>query len=139
MRLASSIYPLILCGWLTFGARAMPTCGQAFSGTVSRNLLSGAPGVADETASRENGVEVGKQVDETERALDAMKLPNADEQKTAAQIRIFIAHAREALEYDDVDGAYVLSAKARTLLLELCKDCRRHPGQKAKLRPIVGG
>jgi hypothetical protein len=45
--------------------------------------------------------------------LNAVKRPlDAEEQKTAAQIRTFITHAREALKYDDLDGASVLSAKA---------------------------
>jgi YhcG PDDEXK nuclease domain len=49
-----------------------------------------------------------------------MKRPlNVEEQKTAAQIRTFVTHAREALNVDDLDGASTLSAKAHVLLLKL--------------------
>jgi len=82
-------------------------------------------------------VDVGKQIYETEKVLNAMKRPlDAEEQKTAAQIRTLITHAREALKNDDLDGARVLSAKAHALLLELCKESRRNSGHKPKLRPI---
>ncbi len=44
---------------------------------------------------------------------------NYQEQKTAAQIREYIKHAREALTAGDVDGASNLATKAKLLLDEL--------------------
>jgi ribosomal protein S20 len=44
---------------------------------------------------------------------------NGQEQKTAAQIREFLKHARTALASGDVDGAQTLAAKAKVLLGEL--------------------
>ena len=55
---------------------------------------------------------------------------NTKEQKTAAQIRTFVSHAREALNVDDLDGASILSAKAHVLLLKLSK---KYSGQKARI------
>ena len=75
-----------------------------------------------------------RRIDETENALNAMKRPpEADEQKTAVQIRTYITRARKALEYDDLDGASTLTNKARALVVELSHG---HSGQKAKLAPI---
>lgn len=65
---------------------------------------------------------IGKQIDETENGLNAIKRPlSADEQKTVAQIRTYITRAREALKNDDLDGARTTSNKAHLLLLELVK------------------
>ena len=44
---------------------------------------------------------------------------NDQEQKTAAQIREFLKHAKEALTNNDIDGAKTLASKARVLLSEL--------------------
>lgn len=57
-------------------------------------------------------------------------------QKIAAQIRNDISHARVALEYEDLDGAGALSAKAGLLLLELRKECSQPSEKKPKLSPI---
>jgi len=43
----------------------------------------------------------------------------SQEQKTAAQIREYLKHAREALNSGDVDGASTLAAKAKAVLSEL--------------------
>jgi hypothetical protein len=141
MKLAPAYYLCVLCGCLTVGAQVIPasSCsrGVASLGTASRDLLAEAPVEANGTTSRPDSGDVAKQIDETEKALNAMKRPpDAEEQKTAAQIRTFITMAREALKYDDLDGASTMSMKARALLLELCKECRPHSGQKSKLRPI---
>jgi len=103
MKLASGFYLCVLCGWLTVGAQVTPTsngsCGVASSGTVSRDRLSAVPDPANEDATlTDHRKDIEKQIDETENALSAMKRPlDAEEQKTAAQIRTFITHAREAL------------------------------------------
>jgi hypothetical protein len=60
-----------------------------------------------------------------------MKRPlNAEEQKTAAQIRTLVTHAREALNVDDLDGASTLSVKAHVLLLKLSK---KYSEEKARV------
>jgi hypothetical protein len=56
----------------------------------------------------------------TERGLNGLgRNLNAQEQKTAAQIRSYLKQAREALVSADMDGASTLAAKARVLLNEL--------------------
>ncbi len=143
MKLALGYYLCVLCSWLTVGAQVIPAsncpCGVTSSGTVSRNLSSAAPDAPNQTAARPDSDEVAKQIDETEKALNVMKGPlDTAEEKTAAEIRTFITHARGALKYDDLDGASTMSMKARALLLELRQECRRQSGQKPKLRPING-
>lgn len=78
--------------------------------------LSTASGDAGPT-DRED---IGKLIDSTQKGLDAIKRPmNAREQKTAAQIRTFLVHARDALRTNDLDGARTLAVKAHLLLQEL--------------------
>jgi hypothetical protein len=61
-------------------------------------------------------------IGDTERGLSAIKHPlSAKEQKTAAQIRTFIQHARASLEINDLEGARTLAVKAHLLLDELAK------------------
>jgi hypothetical protein len=56
----------------------------------------------------------------TERGLNGLgRNLNAQEQKTAGQIREYLKQAREALISGDVDGAHTLAAKAKVLLGEL--------------------
>jgi phosphoribulokinase len=56
----------------------------------------------------------------TEHGLNGLgRTLSSQEQKTAAQIREYLKHAREALNYNDVDGAHTLSEKAKVLLSEL--------------------
>ena len=138
MKRALSCYLCVLCCGMTVGAQVIPNGFRvvASSGTLSCDLLSAPPSAASETTSRPSRSEVARQIDQTEIGLDAIKHPlSAEEQKTAAHIHTFIAHARKALNYDDVDGASVLLAKARVLLLELSKECRQHSGQRGKLEP----
>jgi hypothetical protein len=141
MRLALSFYLCVVCGWLTIDSQTKPASngafGVAFSGMVIRDVLSGVPNAAIENSSRPDRGNIERQIDETEKTLNGMKRPlNAEELKSAAQIRNWITWAREALKNDDLDGANTLSAKAHALLLELCKECRGHSEPKAKLRPI---
>jgi len=64
--------------------------------------------------------EIGKEIDDTENAVNAIKRPlDAEEQKTVVQIRTYIVRAREALKNDDLDGARNTFTKAHLLLLEL--------------------
>jgi hypothetical protein len=56
----------------------------------------------------------------TERGLNGLGTNlNDQEQKTAAQIREYLKHAKEALNSGDVDGAITLAAKAKAVLGEL--------------------
>jgi hypothetical protein len=56
----------------------------------------------------------------TERGLKGIhRTLNAQERKTAAQIRQFLKQAKQALSTGDVDGANTLAAKAKLLLNEL--------------------
>lgn len=64
--------------------------------------------------------DIAKLIDSTQKGLDEIKHPlNSREQKTAAQIRTFLAHARDALKTNDLDGARTLAVKAHLLLQEL--------------------
>lgn len=66
--------------------------------------------------------EIVNQISSTESDLNAIKRPlSSDEQKTAALIRTYIQHARDALKADDLDGARTLASKAHQLLVELQK------------------
>lgn len=77
------------------------------------STASGDGGSADREA-------IAKSIDSTEKSLDAIKHPlNSREQKVAAQIRTFLAHARDALKTNDLDGARTLAVKAHLLLQEL--------------------
>jgi len=110
----------------------MPTSsgsnGSASTRTVSSDCLSTVPNTAIDNAAHPRRDEVEKQVAQSENCLKAIKPPlDAKEQKTAAQIRTYIIHAREALNVDDLDGASSLSAKAHALLLKLSK---QYSGEK---------
>ncbi len=76
------------------------------------------------TASGDGGAadreDIANLIDSTQKGLDAIKRPlNKREQKTAAQIRTFLAHARDAMKSNDLDGARTLAVKAHLLLKEL--------------------
>jgi outer membrane biosynthesis protein TonB len=65
---------------------------------------------------------ISTQIDSTENGLNGIKRPlSGDEQKTAVLIRSYITRARDALKADDLDGAKILSDKAKQLLEELTK------------------
>ncbi|QNI34055.1 hypothetical protein H7849_09195 [Alloacidobacterium dinghuense] len=61
-------------------------------------------------------------ISETENGLNGIKraLSN-DEQTTSAQIKTFLAKARQSLAENDLDGAQTLATKAKVLLDELKK------------------
>lgn len=86
----------------------------------SENSPIGQLSTGNDNANTADRDAIGKQIDETENSLNAIKRPlSADEQKTVAQIRTYITRAREALKNDDLDGARITSTKAHVLLLEL--------------------
>jgi hypothetical protein len=142
MRLALGFYLFILCGWLTVGTQVMPasdgSCSAVSSGMVSHDWLSTASEPANENAAlADHRKDIETQIDETENALNCMKRPlDAEEQETAAQIRTYITIAREALKYDDLDGARTISAKGHALLLGLPKALwtRPMPSQRSPRR-----
>jgi hypothetical protein len=132
MNLSSAFYLCAVFGALTIGAQVMPTSsgsnGSASTRTVSTDCLSTVPNAALDNAPHPRRNEVEKQVAQSENCLKTIKCPlDAEEQKTAAQIRTYIIHAREALNADDLDGASTLSAKAHALLLKLSK---QYSGEK---------
>lgn len=52
--------------------------------------------------------------------MNDLKRPlNKDEETTAAQVRTFIAKAKDAMKQEDLDGATTLVTKAKVLLAEL--------------------
>jgi hypothetical protein len=108
------LLPMRCIRLLDSGAQVMPTSNGSSGSAASRTVSSAANEYV--TPPRRNDVE--RQIAETEDALKAVKCPlNAEEQKTAAQIRTFATHAREALKVDDLDVANTLSVKAHALLL----------------------
>ena len=126
MNLTSGFYLCAVFGWLIVGAQVMPasngSSGSASTRRMNFNLPSTFVNAALEKVTHPQQNDVEKQIAETENALKAMKPPlNAEEQKTAAQIRTWVIDARKALNADDLEGAYTLSAKARALLLNLRK------------------
>jgi hypothetical protein len=132
MNLNSAFYLCAVFGSLTMGAQVMATPngsnGSASTRTVSSGCLSTVPNAALDNATHPRRSEVERQIAQTQNCLKAIKRPlGAEEQKTAAQIRTFIIHAREALNADDLNGANTLSAKAHTLLLSLSK---QYSGEK---------
>lgn len=77
---------------------------------------------ANDNANAGDRHDIVNQINSTENDLNAIKRPlNSDEQKTAALIRTYIQHARDALKADDLDGAHTLANKAHQLLEELQK------------------
>lgn len=88
-----------------------PPSAMSPIGQISTANGDGGPG---------DRVGIAKMIDSTQKGLDAIRHPlNAREQKTAAQIRTFLAHARDALKTNDLDGARTLAVKAHLLLQEL--------------------
>ena len=75
-------------------------------------LSTGGPGDSRDQTMRS--------LDNTERSLkDIHRKLNAQEQKTAEQIREYIKQAKAALTSNDLDGAQTLATKAKLLLGEL--------------------
>ncbi len=93
---------------------------QVASSPSSDASLIGQLSTATSDGSAADREAIAKQIDSTESGLNGIKRPlNTREQKTAAQIRTFLAHARDALKTNDLDGARTLAVKAHLLLDEL--------------------
>jgi hypothetical protein len=95
---------------------------QAASGAPSDISPIGQLSAASGDGNPADGQAIARLIASTERGLAAIKRPlSSQEQKTAAQIRTFLAHARDSLKADDLDGARTLAVKAHLLLRELQK------------------
>jgi membrane-bound lytic murein transglycosylase B len=132
MNLNSAFYLCAVFSSLAIGAQVMPSSsgssGSASTRTVTADCPSTVPNAALDNATHPRRNEVEKQVAQSENCLKAIKRPlDAEEQKTADQIRTYTIHAHEALNADDLDGASTLSAKAQALLLKLSK---QYSGEK---------
>jgi hypothetical protein len=78
---------------------------------------------ANDTSNTGDRHAISEQIDATENGVNAVKRAlSSDEQKTLAQIRIYISKARDALKADDLDAARTLSNKAHQLLEQLNKE-----------------
>lgn len=96
------------------------TTAQVTSSPASDASLIGQLSTANGDGSPADREDTARLIDSTESSLNAIKRPlDTKEQKTAAQIRTFIAHARDALKTNDLDGARTLAVKAHLLLQEL--------------------
>jgi hypothetical protein len=77
---------------------------------------------ANDTSNTGDRHAINEQIDATETGVNGIKRAlSSDEQKTVAQIRIYISKARDALKADDLDAARTLSDKAHQLLEQLTK------------------
>jgi len=77
---------------------------------------------SSDNASTPNRRTIQDLIVSTENGLNNIKRPlGTEEQKTASQIRTFLAKAKDALNADDLDGAQTLTTKAHVLLAELTK------------------
>jgi len=95
---------------------------QVASGQPSEASPIGQLSTANDSTNTADRHAISDLIDSTENGLNAIKRPlSSDEQKTVAQIRTFITHARDALKADDLDGARTLATKAHLLLEELTK------------------
>jgi hypothetical protein len=96
------------------------TTEQAANGAGTNASPIGQLTVEGEATNGPRRHHILDEIDSTEKGLDGIKRPlNKDEQTTAAQIRTFIAKARDAMKQEDLDGANTLVTKAKVLLAEL--------------------
>ena len=70
----------------------------------------------DTSGSRQQAASL---ISSTQRGVNSLKNLNGDQNKTVARIRSFLEQAERALHAGDVDGAFTLATKAKTLLDEL--------------------
>lgn len=89
----------------------------------SENSPIGQLSTANDTSNTADRHAINEQIDATENGVNGIKRDlSSDDQKTVAQIRIYISKARDALKADDLDAARTLSNKAHQLLEQLSKD-----------------
>jgi hypothetical protein len=99
-----------------------PATEQAANAAPSDNSPIGQLSAEGESTNTPRRHEILDEIDSTEKGLNDIKRPlNKEELTTAAQIRTFLAKAKEALNQEDLDGAHTLVTKAKVLLDELTK------------------
>ena len=107
---------------------SVPTPTPAQSAAVaaaqpSEDSPIGLLSTANETSNTGDRHAINEQIDATENGVNGIKRAlSSDEQKTVAQIRVYISKARDALKADDLVAAQNLSNKAHQLLDQLTKE-----------------
>ena len=114
-------------------APAAATAGAPASDQPTQQAATGAPSPAtspigqlttdDPSTSGQTRHEADELINNTENGLNAVlkKSLSQDQQNTAAQIRVFLDKAKQAVSSDDLEGAKTLATKAKVLLEELLK------------------
>lgn len=103
-------------------AQTPATTEQAANGTAGDVSPIGQLSEAGESVNAPRRRQILDDINSTEKGLNDMKRQmSEDEQTTAAQIRTFLAKAKDALNQEDLDGANTLVTKAKVLLAELSK------------------
>lgn len=99
-----------------------PPTQKAANSQPSEASPIGQLSTSTDNASTPNRRSIQDMIASTETGLNNIKRPlGTEEQKTAIQIRTFLAKAKDALNADDLDGAQTLTTKAHVLLAELTK------------------
>jgi hypothetical protein len=107
---------------------AVPTPTPAQSAAVaaaqpSEDSPIGQLSTANDTSNTGDRHAINEQIDSTENGVNGIKRTlSSEEQKTVAQIRVYVSKARDALKADDLDAARTLSNKAHQLLDQLTKE-----------------
>lgn len=92
----------------------------AAGGEPSTATPIGQLSAAPNTQSLPGKTSIEQEINSIQKQLDGIhRALNVSEQKTASQIRTFLAKASNALQAGDLDGAHTLAVKARVLLNEL--------------------
>lgn len=98
------------------GADQNPSSGGELPNTTPIGSLSAAPN----TEGLPSPADIEKEIHWIQRQLHGIHHAlNPGDQRTASQIRAFLARAQNALQADDLDGANDLTTKARVLLGEI--------------------
>lgn len=139
MKIVSAFGVCVLCGLLTATAfdTSAPAIRQASYPTASSGQRSAVPETARESSGISDRDDVEARIATIQKALDAARRLLTDEElKTADQIAAYVGRAHEALNRGDLDGARILTAKARALLLNLRERRQQPPGRNPKFQPI---
>ncbi|MGC1363503.1 MAG: hypothetical protein WA400_13155 [Silvibacterium sp.] len=98
------------------------TTEQASTAPASDVSPIGQLSAAGESTDTPARLRILDEINSTETGLNNIKRAlSSDEQTTAAQIRTYLAKAKEAMQQEDLDGAHTLVTKAKVLLDELIK------------------
>lgn len=101
-------------------AKDVGTTEQAMNSAGTNASPIGQLTVAGEATNTPQRNHILDEISSTEKGLNDLKRPlSKDEETTAAQIRTFIAKAKDAMKQEDLDGANTLVTKAKVLLAEL--------------------